>query len=218
MFDTWFTVVLLGILVQMDILLAARGFPKATATRYDVAAVPAKGIYLVLVAVSVLIFPYVRSRARPQVVVTAAAITMGLGLAMTVILVVSRGLVAGVLGQDVASVYMLVVLGCAMSVAGATGVIVNCGVALGVARPWPPLLLGLLALLASWIAWPTTTAFAAAVLGVQACTLLISLWVCLKGRRGAAFDATAAPLPVMLSRPSLNSPSSSAAPPFPGLR
>lgn len=185
MFDTWFAIVLLGVLVQMDILLAARGLSRSAATHYDVAAVPSKGVYLVLVAISVLIFPYVRARADRKIVVVGAGVTMGLGLVITAALVIGRGLVGEVLGQEVASVLLLLCLGCAMSLAGATGVIVNCGVALGVARPWPPLLLGLMGLIAFWLTRPSPLAFAGAVLGVQVCTLLVSLWICLKGRRGA---------------------------------
>jgi hypothetical protein len=184
MFDTWFSVVLLGVLVQLDVLLAASGLSKSAATRYDVAAIPSKGVYLVLMAVSIFIFPYVRARASRRVVVVSALITMGLGLVISVMLVVFRHLIGEVLGQATASTFLLVCLGCAMSLAGATGVIVNCNVALGIARPWPPLLLGIVGLLACWLARPTASTFAIAVLAVQAFTLLVSLLVCLRGQRG----------------------------------
>jgi hypothetical protein len=186
MFDTWIVAVLLGVLVQIDILLAARGFSKVGAETYDVAAVPSKGVYLVLVAVSILIFPYVRAGARPRVVVIGSVLTVGLGLAITCGLIVFRGLIGDLLGQEVASISLLACLGCAMSLAGATGVVVNGGVALGVARPWPPLLAGIVVLFAVWTTRPTPTVFAIAVLGVQACTLVGSLWVCVRGRRGSA--------------------------------
>ncbi len=196
MLDTWLTIVLLGVLVQLDILLAARGLSKTGATRYDVAAVPSKGVYLVLAAVSILIFPYVRARAQRKVVVIGAMITMGLGLMLTGGLVVFRGLIGEVLGQSVASTFLLVALGCAMSLAGATGVIVNCDVALGITRPWPPLLLGLIGLFACWLAGPTVTQLAVSVLAVQACTLLLSLWVCLRGHLGSSLHPTDLPLPI----------------------
>jgi hypothetical protein len=196
MFDTWFSVVLLGVLVQLDILLAASGLSKSAATRYDVAAVPSKGVYLVLMAVSIFIFPYVRARASRRVVVVGALTTMGLGLVISVSLVLFRGLIGEILGQATASTFLLVCLGCAMSIAGATGVIVNCNVALGIARPWPPLLLGVLGLFACWLARPTASEFAAAVLGVQVFTLLASLWVCLRGQRGTVRHDPRAPIPV----------------------
>ena len=184
MFDTWFTIVLVGILVQLDILLAARGFSKVYATHYDLAAVPSKGVYLVLAAVSIVIFPYARARAQPNVMVMAAMMTMGLGFVLTGALVLFRGFVGEVLGQDVASILLLLSLGAAMSFAGATGVIANCSVALGVARPWPPLLMGLMGLFFCWLAKPSVTVFALVVLGIQALTMLMSLWVCLRGARG----------------------------------
>lgn len=191
MFDTWFSVVLLGVLVQMDILLAARALSRTAAVQYDVAAVPAKGVYLVLAAVSLVVFPYVRSKAQARNVVIGAMATMVLGLAVTSLLVVFRGVIGHILGQASAPFWLLICLGCAMSIAGATGVIVNCDVALGIVRPWPPLLLGLFALCAIWFSRPSAAALGATVLGVQAFTLLLSLWVCLHGQRG----------PVMASKP-----------------
>jgi hypothetical protein len=64
MFHTWIALALLGLLVQLDILLAPSGLSKEAATRYDLAAVPSKGVYLVLAAASTFIFPYVRVRAQ----------------------------------------------------------------------------------------------------------------------------------------------------------
>jgi len=195
MFDTWLTVVLMGVLVQLDILLAASGMSKTAATQYDVAAVPSKGVYLVLVALSVVIFPYVRAKAEGRVVVIAAMITTALGFVITGTLVLLRDVIAQVLGQDVASVYLLVSLGCAMTLAGGTSVISSSSIALGVTRPWPPLLLGLLALFACWLARPTPDLFATAVLVVQAGVMLLSIWVCLSGRRGAVLSAPGVPVP-----------------------
>lgn len=195
LFDTWFAVVLLGVLVQMDILLAAHGLSKTAATQYDLAAVPSKGVFLVLAAASTLVFPYVRARADRRVVFIGALTTMGLGFLVTIVLFLFRDLVGQVLGQDAAQTWLLLSLCCAMSLAGATGVFVSCDVALGITRPWPPLLLGLIALIACWLARPTAHAFAAAVLCVQAGTLLLSLWVCLKGNRGESLSADESALP-----------------------
>jgi hypothetical protein len=200
MFDTWFVVVLLGVLVQLDILLAARGLSNVAAERYDVAAVPSKGVYLVLVAVSILIFPYVRGGAQRRVVVIGAGLTLVLGLAITGGLIVFRDLIASVLGQEAASVPLLACLGGGMSLAGAAGVFVNSGVALGVARPWPPLLAGIVALVAVWATRPTPGIFALAVLAVQACILATSCWLFLRGRRGAVSGAVAAPVPKPFER------------------
>jgi hypothetical protein len=183
---TWLAVVLLGVLVQLDILLAPSTLVPSAATRYDVAALPSKGVYLVLAALSTLIFPYVRVKASRRTVVLWSAITLGAGLAVSGVLVALRGTVALVLGQGAASLPLLLGLCAAMSVAGATGIVVNGGIALGVARPWPPLLFGVACLLACDTLHPTAALFGAVVLSAQAGTLLIACWVCLRKRPVAA--------------------------------
>ena len=79
MFHTWIALALLGLFVQLDILLAPSGLSKEAATHYDLAAVPSKGVYLVLVAASTFIFPYVRVRAQRKTVIAAALATLILG-------------------------------------------------------------------------------------------------------------------------------------------
>ena len=130
---TWLAVVLLGVLVQLDILMAPSELTKSAATRYDLAALPSKGVYLVLAAVSTLIFPYVRVKASRRTVVSWSAITLGMGLVVSGALVALRGTVGTVLGQSEASLPLLLGLCAAMSVAGATGIVINGGIALGVA-------------------------------------------------------------------------------------
>jgi hypothetical protein len=93
--------------------------------------------------------------------------------------------IADILGQHPATPFLLITLGVAMSIAGATGIIINGGVALGIARPWPPLLPGILGLLVVWAMRPSATVFASVVLGTQAGTLLITTWFCLRRRRTA---------------------------------
>ncbi len=70
-----------------------------------------------------------------------------------------------------------------MSIAGATGIVINGGIALGVARPWPPLLAR--DRHASWPAaftHPSAAVFGVVVLAAQAGTLLVTAWVCLRKR------------------------------------
>ncbi|MGO9185354.1 hypothetical protein [Mycobacterium sp.] len=188
---TWLAVVLLGVLVQLDILMAPSELTKSAATRYDLAALPSKGVYLVLAAVSTLIFPYVRVKASRRTVVSWSAITLGMGLVVSGALVALRGTVGTVLGQSEASLPLLLGLCAAMSVAGATGIVINGGIALGVARPWPPLLFGIGCLLACGLIHPTAAMFGTVVLAAQAGTLLISGWVCLRKRPATA------PLPAL---------------------
>ena len=183
--DTWLALVLLGLFVQLDILIAPSVLTHSAATRYDLAAVPSKGVYIVLIAVSTLIFPYVRIHAQRRTVVLAAAATLILGLTVTGILAALRGTIAAILGQNVASLPLLIALGAAMSIGGATGIIINGGIALGVARPWPALVVGMACLLACWFAHPSAAVFGVVVLAAQAGTLLITAWVCLRSRFAA---------------------------------
>ena len=189
---TWLTLVLLGVLVQLDVLVAPSVFDHSAAVRYDLAAVPSRGVYLLLVAVSTLIFPYVRVHASRRLVVGAAGATCALGLLATVLLVLLRHTVALVLGQDVASVPLLLALGTAMSIAGATGILLNGGIALGVARPWPPLLLGVVALVVCIPLGLDPLQFGVIVLSAQVATCAISAFVCL--RRPGHLPAAVVPL------------------------
>jgi hypothetical protein len=179
MFHTWLALVIAGLFVQMDVLLAPSGLSKVAATRYDLAAVPSKGVYLLLAAVSTFIFPYVRVRARGWTVVLAALATMGLGVAVTGMLLPLRGIVSQIVGQSVASAPLLIILGAAMSIAGATGIVIYGGIALGVARPWPPLLPGLVCLFVVWLSRPSALSFGVVVLATQGGTLLLTTWYCL---------------------------------------
>ncbi|MGA2307820.1 MAG: hypothetical protein ABSH29_27075 [Acidimicrobiales bacterium] len=129
------------------------------------------------------IFPYVRVRAQRKTVIAAALATLTLGLMVTASLVPLRRVIADILGQHPATPFLLITLGVAMSIGGATGIIINGGVALGVARLWPALVPGILGLLVAWALRPSATVFASVVLGTQAGTLLISTWFFLRRRR-----------------------------------
>ena len=195
MFHTWIALALLGLFVQLDILLAPSGLSKEAATQYDLAAVPSKGVYLVLVAASTFIFPYVRVRAQRKTVIAAALATLILGMLVTAVLVPLRTTIGHILGQHPATPFLLITLGLAMSIAGATGIIINGGVALGLARLWPPLLPGILALLAVWATRPSANVFATVFLAAQAGTLLVCTWFCLRRRRDVTWPARKAASP-----------------------
>jgi hypothetical protein len=179
MLHTWLALVLLGLFVQLDVLLAPSGLSRVAANLYDLAAVPSKGIYLLLAAVSTFIFPHVRVHARSRTVVLAALATLGLGIAATGALLPLRHFVSQIVGQNIASAGLLAILGVSMSLAGATGIVIYGGIALGVARPWPPLLPGIACLLIVWSTRPTADQFGVVVLSAQAGTLLLTTWFCL---------------------------------------
>ena len=177
---TWLAIVLLGLFVQLDILVAPSILTQGMATRYDLAAVPSKGVYLLLAAISTLIFPSVRIHACRSTVVRATVGTLGFGLVATGVLLLLRGTIGSILGQQAASAPLLAMLGCAMALAGATGVVLNGGIALGVTRPWPPMVFGMLCIATGWYLHPSAHVFASIVLGSEVAVLFLTSWVCLR--------------------------------------
>ncbi len=103
---------------------------------------------------------------------------------VTAVLVPLRTTIGHILGQHPATPFLLITLGVAMSIGGATGIIINGGVAIGLARLWPPLLPGILGLVAVWATRPSADVFATVFLATQAGTLLICTWFCLRQTTG----------------------------------
>jgi hypothetical protein len=179
--DTSLTLALLGVYIQLDVLIApsvlAHGAPL-----YDLAAVPAKGVYLVLLAAGPIIFPFVRRHGGGARLVLGSALTTFLvGVAFTVMLTASLPVIAIVLGQHRAGVAEFVLLGFAMALAGVTAVITTAGVARGVKRPWPPAVVGIAILFLYWPFRPNVLDFSIAVLVSQGVTTLLSFAVYLWG-------------------------------------
>jgi hypothetical protein len=183
--DTSMSLALLGLYVQLDILIAPSVVAPGGASTYDLAAVPAKGVYLALLAAGPMLFPFVRRRdSEKALIVRAAALTFALGVASAVLLVACRPLIARVLDQPEPRVVLLATLGLAMTFAGETAMMVNAAVARGVRRPWPPLAIGIVVLLGCWPFRPTADAFAIVVLVTQVATALAGLCICLRARPG----------------------------------
>jgi hypothetical protein len=178
--DTSLTLGLLGLLAQFDILVVPSGLGTAAASHYDLAAVPSKGVFLVLLAAGPFAFPFVRRDRGRRLIGVAALLTLSVGLVVTVLLVLLRGEIGTILGQNPPGPFLLLVLGAAMSCAGTTSLILNAEVARGVRRPWPSLLVGFAVIAAAWVARPTSDAFAAAVLAGQLGTMVVSLVLCLR--------------------------------------
>jgi hypothetical protein len=176
--DTSLSLALLGLYVQFDVLIAPSVLARGGATTYDLAAVPSKGVYLVLLAAGPLLFPFVRrGGGRRRLVVGACVVSFAVGLVFTALLI------AAVLGQPKAGFATFGLLGVAMTLAGLTGIVISTGVARGVSRPWPPMVLGLAVLLFSWPFRPTVTEFAVIVAGSHATTASYSMAIFLWGRR-----------------------------------
>jgi hypothetical protein len=189
--NTSLSLALLGLYVQFDVLIAPSVLTHRSATTYDLAAVPSKGVYLVLLAAGPLLFPFVRrGEGRHRLVVWASLVSLGVGLAFTALLVTARPLIAGVLGQPKAGLPELGLLGAAMALAGVTGIVINTGVAKGVKRPWPPLVVGLAALLLSWPFHPSARQFAVVVAGSHTATAASSIVIFLWGKRRDIKDRT----------------------------
>ena len=185
LFNASITLVLLGFLVQMDVLMAPSGLSHVGATSYDLAAIPSKGVYVVLLAGGPIAFPFVRRSASRRLVIYAAGGTLALGSAASAVLLSFRRLIGVVLGQATPSLVLIAMLGGAMAAAGTTSVLVNAGVARGVKRPWPPLVFGMALITASWATHPSATAFALTVLIAQVMTMLLSAGRTLWGRRSS---------------------------------
>lgn len=192
--DTSLSLAILGLYVQLDVLVAPSVVGHGGATTYDLAAVPSKGVYLVLLAAGPMLFPFVRrQRGGRRLIVRAVAVTLVVGGACTAALVAGRPLIAAVLGQATPGPAAAALLGTAMALAGATAVVVSAGVARGVARPWPPLLLGVVAELLCLTAHPDPWAFTVVVTLAQLVTTVLSLSTCLFGRQRVATVAAVEP-------------------------
>ena len=123
--DTSLTLGLLGLLTQLDILVVPSGLGATAAAHYDLAAVPSKGVYLVLLAAGPFAFPFVRRDRGRRLIGVAAFLTLSVGLIVTAVLVLFRGDIGIVLGQNPPRPFLLLVLGAAMSCAGTTNLILN---------------------------------------------------------------------------------------------
>ena len=178
--DTSLTLGLLGLLTQLDILVVPSGLGTAGAAHYDLAAVPSKGVYLFLLAAGPFVFPFVRRNRGRRLIGVAALLTLSVGLIVTVLLVLLRGQIGIILGQNPPGPVLLLVLGAAMSCAGTTNLILNAEVARGIRRPWPQLFVGIAVIAIAWATRPTPDAFAAAVLSGQLGTMVVSLIICLR--------------------------------------
>jgi hypothetical protein len=191
--DTSLSLALLGLYVQLDVLIAPSVLGHGGAVTYDLAAVPSKGVYLVLLAAGPLLFPFVRRQGEPRLVLRAAGVTLGAGLACAGLVLVARPVVAAVLGQPRATIAALVLLGTAMALAGVSSLVTSAGVARGVVRPWPPLALGIVVELSCLAFHPPPGSFAVVVTVAQLLTAVLCTIVCLRGRQRSAdgHEATA---------------------------
>jgi GT2 family glycosyltransferase len=171
---------LLGLFVQLDVLIAPSVVERGGATAYDLAAVPSKGVYLALLAIGPLIFPSVRGRPDRGFVLRATSVSLAFGVACTVILVVFRDLIGSVLGRPAADPLELALLGLAMALAGATGIVISAGIAQGLKHPWPPLALGIVVLLACWPLHPGGLALSVVVVTSQAVAMVLCLANCMR--------------------------------------
>ena len=172
---------LLGLFVQLDVLIAPSVLARGGATAYDLAAVPSKGVYLALLAIGPIIFPSVRIRPDRRFVLRATSGSLVFGVACTGILVVFRHLIGAVLGRPAADPLELALLGVAMALAGATGIVISAGIAQGLKHPWPPLALGIIVVLACWPLHPGALAFSVVVVTSQAGVMVLCLANCMRG-------------------------------------
>jgi arabinofuranan 3-O-arabinosyltransferase len=162
-----------GLLANADLLLAPRVLGHAGADRFDVAALPAQGIFLALFAASWLAVPGARDRVRARRALAPVALTLLVGALGAMLLLALRPVVAALLDRPEPSVALLAPLALAKAMIGATAVAVNVAVARGARRPWSaPLIGALLIAAAAALVAPGPQALALLVLAAQAGTLL----------------------------------------------
>jgi hypothetical protein len=171
---TSLALVLVSLFVQLDVLLAPSGLPTAAAKQFDVAAIPSKGVYLVLLAAGPIVFPFVRQNGRRRLVALATAGTVAIGCLATAVLVAARPLIGKTLGQATPSANLLWALGAAMALGGGTAVLMNAAVARGIERPWPAVALAIVGLIAYSRSRPDPVSFALAVLLAQGAAAALS--------------------------------------------
>lgn len=165
-----------GLLANIDLLLAPRVLGQGGADNFDVAALPAQGIFLALFAASWLAVPGARARARTvREALGPVASTLLLGAAGTIVLILLRPIVGEILGRADPPVEILLPLAVAKAMTGATAVAVNVAVARCVRRPWAAPLLAVIALAAVAAAVrPDAHQLALLVLGAQALALALA--------------------------------------------
>lgn len=183
LFHSSLALALLGVFVQLDLLLVPSVFTTAQATQYDLAAVPSKAVYLGLAALGPILFPFVRRHSSRKLVVAGSGATLVLGLVASVALVLLRPVIAAILGQQEATVENMALLCVAMALAGATATIINSGIARGVARPWPPTAVGMVALTVC-SRLEGVTLFAISGVVIQLLVALASLWIVVHVKAG----------------------------------
>ncbi len=164
-----------GLLANLDLLLAPRVLGPA-ADRFDVAALAAQGIFLALFAASWVAVPGARARAGSVLeAVRPVGLTLLLGVLGTALLLPLRSLVGEILARPDPELALLVPLGVAKAMAGATAVAVNVAVARGLRRSWAAPLLASIALAAVAAAIePGAGALALGVLAAQAVALALA--------------------------------------------
>jgi hypothetical protein len=195
--DTSLSLALLGLYVQFDVLIAPSIVARGSATAYDLAAVPSKGVYLILLAAGPLVFPFVRRHeSGRQIVIRTALVAFAVGLFFTAALVAARPLIADVLDRPKAGFLILGLLGLAMTFGGVTAMVINAGVARGIKHPWPPLVMGIATLLLCWPFRPSTIDFSIVLLVSQAVVCLLSIAICLWGRQRRTDDSATTDAPL----------------------
>jgi hypothetical protein len=165
-----------GLLANLDLLLAPRVLGEAGADRFDAAALAAQGIFIALFAASWIAVPGARARAgTSREALGPVAFTLLLGVLGSILLLPLRPLVGEILARADPAVVILLPLALSKAMAGATAVAVSVTVARDVRGPWAAPLLASVVLVAVAIAVrPGTDLLALLVLAAQALALVLA--------------------------------------------
>jgi len=166
---------LMMVLANIDVLLAHYALGPVGADRYDLGAVPAKGVFLALIAAGWLAVPGARARTDLRAALTPVLTTVGLGILGAAAFVVFRPVVGLVFGRPAAGAGLVALTSGAMALAAGTSVCVCVAVARGATRPWVPLILAIAAIGAIATAGPSAGLLALTVLLAHAAALVASV-------------------------------------------
>ncbi len=166
---------LLTLSIQLDVLLSPR-LLGVGADAFDVAALPAKGVYMALMAGGWLVIPAavgfrsVRASLQPLVLTAVGGVVLTIGA------VVAVPLLGIVLGKGTPERGLVLVLGLAMAAAAANWVCLQIRLARGAASLWPPAVIAMVLTTGGGVVSGSAAGLALGILVGQVFALIVGGW------------------------------------------
>lgn len=160
--------------VHLD-LLVSRRILGPLADDFSVAALPAKGVFLLLVAAGWVVIPYARSRHTARQLVVPVALTSGAGVVLAICAAVGAPILATVLGKPAPDRGIVLLLGLAMAAASGTWVGLQVLLTRASPRLWVPAISAIGVYLALAVYTSTLAGFAIAACIGQGAALAVTV-------------------------------------------